>query len=93
MLCKIGTVALLVERDRFAALLDHRLQHALDFGFGQALGIALPALGDIPLLETREDQSNGRHRPQIPGLHCFLQPVPEGLTQHGGLPPFPEFPA
>ena len=27
-------VALPVKRDRFAALLDHRPQHALDFGFG-----------------------------------------------------------
>ena len=34
LLRKVQAIALPVKRDRFAALLDHSLQHALDLGFG-----------------------------------------------------------
>jgi hypothetical protein len=54
-LSELGAVTLPIEGDRFAALLDHCLQHALDFGLGKAVRIALPALGDIPFLERRQD--------------------------------------
>src|SRR6266849_8041673 len=37
LLRKVGALALLVEHYRFAALLNHRLQHLLDLGFGDTL--------------------------------------------------------
>src|SRR5271165_4646391 len=46
LLREVRTVTLLVKRDRFPALLDHRLQHPLDLGLGDALSITLPARSD-----------------------------------------------
>src|ERR1700730_13837319 len=37
---EVGAITLVVKSDRFAALLDHRLQHLLDLSFGNALDVA-----------------------------------------------------
>ena len=50
-LSQIGPVSLLIKRDRFATLLDHRLQHSADFGFGKTLRVPLRTRCDIPVFE------------------------------------------
>src|SRR5208282_5891646 len=78
---------LLVKPDRFAALFDHRLQHPLDLGLGDALGITLSAHSDVAILEPGQDQASGREGARISGLQRLFQPIGEGLTQHRHIPP------
>jgi len=49
-LCKIGALFLFVKHDRFAALLDHRLQHSIDFGVRDTLGVSFCTRRNIPVL-------------------------------------------
>ena len=60
--------ALLVHRDRFAALLDHPLQHLGDEGvvLGRRCG---GAQLDVAILERREDQADGGGAGLVAGLH------------------------
>src|SRR6266478_1544335 len=87
LLGKVMALALLVKRDRFATLLNHRLQDLLDLGFGDTLDVALSAGGDITLLERGQHQAHGRNAPRIPSFECLFEPIGEGLTQRRHAPP------
>ena len=56
LLRQLGAVALPVERDRFAPLLDHALQHAQDLGIGDAGRIAGAARRDVAVFQAGEDR-------------------------------------
>jgi len=86
LLREVGALALFVQRDRFATLFDHRLQHPLDIGLGNALVIGLSACRDVALLEPGQDQADGRKGTRIPGLKRLFEAVGEGLTQHRHAP-------
>src|SRR5262249_39820949 len=87
LLGELGTIALLVELDRLAALLDQALHHPLDVAFLDAVGIALAARVDVALLERREDHAHGRDAALIARLHRLLECAGEGVAQRHELPP------
>ena len=82
LLGEFGAAALLVELDRFAALLDHALHHLLDLGIGDAVG--------LPLGRTSMSRSLSRARisrtvetvSAVLVPHRLLQGVGEALAQH-----------
>ena len=86
LLRQIGAVALLVERDRFAALLDHALQHPQDLGIGDAVGVALAARRDVAVLEAARISRTVDKRAGVLRAHRRFQPVGEG-SRNIGIPP------
>ena len=82
LLDQIVAPALLVEFDRFLALLDHLLQHAHHLGVGERR-LALPARLDVGVLERGIDQAQRGDRALVPGLHGFFQGVIDVVAQHG----------
>ena len=81
LLHEIGAAALLVELDRFLALLDHLLQQAEHLGIAERL-LALPARLDIGILERRIDHAQRGNRPLVLGLHRFRQGLVDVVAQH-----------
>src|SRR5213082_3129718 len=81
LLRQFGAVALAVQRDRFAALLNHALQHPLDLGLGDSLGIAGAAGGDVAVFEPGEHHAHGRERAGVLGAHRLFEPLGKCLAQ------------
>jgi hypothetical protein len=77
---KVGAITLVVKSDRFAALLDHRLQHLLDLSFGDALDVGSPAGGHVALIERGQHQTHRRNGARVPRFPRLLEPFGEGLT-------------
>ena len=71
---------LLVDVERFLALLDHLAHDVEDFGVGErhALGGAGLALEDVGI-----DQPQRRHAARVAGLHGILERIVDLVAQHG----------
>src|SRR6266446_945255 len=76
----IAAAALVVKSDRFAAPLDHRLQHLLDLSFGNALDIGSPAGGHVALIERGQHKTHRRNGARVPRFQRLFEPFGEGLT-------------
>jgi hypothetical protein len=72
---------LLVDAQRFLALLDHLLQHDKQIGVAERL-LALPAIGDIPVLDRCIDGTQGRSAALVASLQRRLVALADRL-EHG----------
>jgi hypothetical protein len=81
---EFGAAALVVEFDRFLALLDHFLKHAKQIGVRQRR-LALAARGDVGVLDGRIDHAQRGELALVLGLHGLLDRVVDVVAQHGCL--------
>src|SRR5262249_31957184 len=86
LLREVLSLTLFIQCDRFATLLDHRLQHPLNLGVRKTPGITASPRNNVTSLELSQDQANSRDRAGLSRLHRLFEPVGEGLTQHWHAP-------
>ena len=82
---EFGAAALVVEFDGFLALLDHLLEHAEQVGIGKRR-LALPARGDVGVLDGRIDHPQRGELALVLGPHRVLDRIVDVVAQHRSHP-------